>query len=178
MAIRNLRYDDDLILYKVSRKVDIVDDKIRELIYDMFETMYKYNGVGLSAVQVGILKRVITIDTEEENGKVALINPVIIKKKDKKNLEEGCLSFPNLFGKVERYDYVEVKGLDYNGDEVIIKATGLLAQALQHEIDHLDGKVFTERVNQKTLYYINNNGQKEQVRYDNENKHIVKLKDR
>ena len=95
MAIRNLRYEKDEILRKKSREEETIDDKIQTLIDDMIDTMYKYNGVGLSAVQVGVLKRVVVIDIDDGNGVIILINPKIIKTKGEQEVEEGCLSFPN-----------------------------------------------------------------------------------
>ena len=102
MAIRIIRQEGDEILKKKSREVDVIDDKIQVLIDDMIETMHKYNGVGLAAVQVGILKRVIVIDIYDDNGPIVLINPVITKTKGEQEVDEGCLSFPNKFAKVIR----------------------------------------------------------------------------
>ena len=146
MAIRNLRYEGDEILTKVSREVEEVNDKIRELMDDMIETMHKYNGVGLAAPQVGVLKRVIVIDLYEEGTQYKLVNPVIIKQKGDQECEEGCLSFPNQFGKVVRHKKVKVKALDLDGKKVTLEAEDLLAQALQHEIDHLDGELFKGKI--------------------------------
>ena len=114
MAIRNLRLEKDEILKKKSREVEVIDDKIQTLIDDMIETMYKYNGVGLSAVQVGILKRVVVIDIDDGTGVKVLINPKILKTKGSKECEEGCLSFPNEFGKVIRPTEVVVEFYDRN----------------------------------------------------------------
>ena len=105
MAIRNLRYQGDEILKKKSREVpeeDISEEKIQTLIDDMIDTMHKYNGVGLAAVQVGILKRIVVIDLYDDKGPIVLINPIITKTKGEQEVEEGCLSFPNEFGKVVR----------------------------------------------------------------------------
>ena len=151
MAIRNLRYDKDEILRKHSREVEVIDDKIKELIEDMFETMHKYEGVGLAAPQVGILKRVIVIDLYEEGTQYALINPVIVKTKGEQICEEGCLSFPNQFGKVKRPKEIEIVALDINGNKIRVKGKDLLAQAISHEIDHLDGKLFIDFVEPDTL---------------------------
>ena len=120
----------------------------------MIETMHFANGVGLSAVQVGILKRVVVIDLYDGNKPLKLINPRIIKQKGKQEVEEGCLSFPNQFGKVVRPMEVTVKALDENGKEITIKGKELLAQALAHEIDHLDGNLFVDIVEPGTLQYI------------------------
>ena len=146
MAIRNLRYEGDEILKKKSREVEIIDDKIQQLIDDMIETMHKYNGVGLAAVQVGILKRVVVIDTYEDDGPIALINPVILKTKGEREVEEGCLSFPNKFAKVIRPEEVVAEYTDRNGKRIKVKAKELLAQAICHELDHLDGEVFVDKM--------------------------------
>ncbi len=156
MAIRMIRQEGDEILKKKSRVVEVIDDKIKELIKDMIETMHKYDGVGLAAVQVGVLKRVVVIDTYEEGSPVyVLINPEIIKTKGLREIEEGCLSFPNKFAKVERPEEVTVKALDENGKEIEIKATGLLAQAICHEVDHLNGEVFIDKIIPGTLEVVN-----------------------
>lgn len=155
MAIRNIRQEGDEILHKISREVEVVDDKIRELMEDMVETMHKYDGVGLAAVQVGILKRVIVIDIYDENTPILkLANPKIIKVAGERIVDEGCLSFPNEFAKVKRPTEVEVEGLNEKGEKVIIKAKDLLAQALCHEIDHLNGITFVDIMEEGTLQYI------------------------
>ena len=120
----------------------------------MFETMHKANGLGLAAPQIGILKRIIVIDLYDEGGKYALVNPVIIEAKGKQIVSEGCLSFPQQFAKVERPEEVTVKGLDENGDKITLVAKGLLAQALCHEIDHLNGDLFIEKIIPGTLEII------------------------
>lgn len=144
MAIRNIRTEDDEILKKKSKDVEVIDDKIRELIKDMVDTMHKFDGVGLAAVQVGILKRIIVIDLYDEKPIIKLINPVITKTKGKQEVEEGCLSFPNKYVKVIRPEEVTVEGLDENGKKIKITGTGLLAQAISHEVNHLDGIVLTD----------------------------------
>ena len=151
MAIRNLRYDNDEILRKRSREIEVIDDKIKELAQDMLDTMHKYDGVGLAAPQVGILKRLIVIDLYEEGTQFILINPVIVKTSGEQVCDEGCLSFPNQFGKVKRPKEIEVVALDIDGKKVRIKGKDLLAQALAHEIDHLDGKLFVDIVEPGTL---------------------------
>ena len=157
MAIRNLRYEGDEILKKVSREVEEVNDKIRELLDDMMDTMHKFNGVGLAAPQVGVLK--IVIDLYEEGTQYKLVNPVIIKEKGDQECEEGCLSFPNKFGKVHRPKEVVVEALNEDGKKVRIKAKDLLAQALCHEVDHLNGKLFVDIVEPGTLEVVNPNNQ-------------------
>ena len=154
MAIRNIRLEKDEILKKKSREVEVIDDKIQTLIDDMIETMYKYNGVGLSAVQVGVLKRVVVIDIDDETGVKVLINPKITKTKGEHEVEEGCLSFPNKFAKVERPEQVVVEGLNIKGEKVKVKGTGLLAQALAHEVDHLNGELFVDKMIPGTLEVV------------------------
>jgi len=147
MAIRNLRYEGDEILSKKSREIEVIDDRIKELAEDMFDTMHKYDGLGLAGVQVGILKRIIVIDLYDDVSKFCLINPEIVEKSDETvEIEEGCLSFPNQFGKVVRSVKVKVKALDLDGKKVTLEAEGLLAQALQHEIDHLNGITFKGKI--------------------------------
>ena len=155
MAIRNIREEGDEILKKKSREVEIVDDKIKELLDDMVDTMHKYNGVGLAAVQVGVLKRVIVIDLYEEGVEpLKLVNPVITKQKGEQECEEGCLSFPNKYAKMIRPKEVWVEALDENGKKTQIHGKDLLAQALAHEIDHLNGIVFVDKMIPGTLEYV------------------------
>ena len=154
MAIRNLRFEKDEILKKRSREVEVIDEKIQTLIDDMIETMYKYNGVGLSAVQVGVLKRVVVIDIDDGTGVKILINPKIVKTKGEQEVEEGCLSFPNQYAKMVRPKEVIVEALDRDGKKITIKAKDLLAQAIAHECDHLDGVVFVDKMLPGTLEYV------------------------
>ena len=154
MAIRNLRYSGDEILKKKSREVETIDEKIQELIDDMIETMHKYNGVGLAAVQVGVLKRVVVIDLYDDKGVIVLINPVITKVKGEQEVDEGCLSFPNQFAKVIRPAEVIVEYIDRDGKKKKLKAKELLAQAISHEVDHLNGEVFMDKIIPGTLEYI------------------------
>ena len=154
MAIRNLRYEGDEILKKKSREVEVIDDKIQNLIDDMIETMHKYNGVGLAAVQVGILKKVVVIDLYDDKGPIVLINPVILKTKGEQEVDEGCLSFPNEFAKVIRPAEVTAEYTDRNGKRIKVKAKELLAQAICHEVDHLNGEVFIDKIIPGTLEYI------------------------
>ena len=145
MAIRNLRYEGDEILKKVSKEVDVIDDKVKELVEDMFDTMHKADG--LAAVQVGVLKRIVVIDLYDGQSKFVLINPKILKfEGEKVPSEEGCLSFPNQFGQVERYEKVTVEALGLDGKKFTLEAKELLAQCIQHECDHLDGHVFKEKI--------------------------------
>ena len=154
MAIRTMRLEKDEILRKKSREVDIIDDKIQTLIDDMIDTMYKYNGVGLSAVQVGVLKRVVVIDIDDGNGVITLINPKITKTKGEQEVEEGCLSFPNQYAKMIRPKEVVVEALDRSGKKITIKSKDLLAQAIAHECDHLDGVVFVDKMIPGTLEHV------------------------
>lgn len=154
MAIRKLRYEGDEILKKKSREVEVIDEKLQILIDDMIETMHKYNGVGLAAVQVGILKRVVTIDIYDDNGPIVLINPVIIKTKGAEEVDEGCLSFPNQFAKVVRPTEVVAEYTDREGKRMRVKAKDLLAQAICHEVDHLNGEVFIDKIVPGTLEYV------------------------
>lgn len=143
MAIRNLRFDGDDILRKKSKKVTEIDDKIIELLDDMAETMYKNNGVGLAAPQVGILKRIVVVDVGD--GLIELINPVIVDKHGKQVSQEGCLSVPGVFGNVERPSKIKVKALNRKGEEITYNADKLLAVAMCHELDHLDGILFKDK---------------------------------
>ncbi len=160
MAIRNLRYDGDEILRKKSKEIEKIDEKIVELAQDMMDTMHKWNGLGLSAVQVGVLKRLVVMDMYEDGEQYILINPVIIKEKGTQECDEGCLSFPNQYGKVDRPLEVTVEALDINGKKVRIKAKGLLAECISHELDHLEGILFTDKVKPGTLEVVNPENQK------------------
>lgn len=145
----------DLILKKKAKPVEKFDEKLQILIDDMIETMHSANGVGLAAQQVGILKRLVVIDIYDGKGPIILINPEIIKTKGEREVEEGCLSFPNQFATVVRPKEVIVEALDREGKKIKIKAKDLLlAQAICHEIDHLDGRVFTDIMIPGTLQYV------------------------
>lgn len=144
MAIRNIRKLGDDILRKKCRNVEKIDDRILTLLDDMADTMNEANGVGLAAPQVGILKRVVVIDVGD--GLIELINPVIIDKTGSATELEGCLSVPGKWGTVTRPQKVTVRALDRNGNEFEITGDGMLAKAFCHEIDHLDGIVFVDKV--------------------------------
>ncbi|NFN15665.1 peptide deformylase [Clostridium botulinum] len=145
MALRQIRLCDDPILRKKSKEVEVVDDKIRDILNDMAETMYNTeNGAGLAAPQVGILKRLVVIDMWQ--GLIKLINPKIIKKEGIQQVIEGCLSSPNVFGKLKRPYKVIVQALNENGEEIELIGTGDLVKCFCHEIDHLDGILFTDLV--------------------------------
>jgi peptide deformylase len=153
MAQRQIRVDDDEILRKASKNVDKVDDRIRQLIDDMKETMYTSDGVGLAAVQIGVLKRIVVIDVGE--GPIVLINPEILSSSGKRIDTEGCLSVTEYVGKVERPAKLKVKALDEEFKKVEYCARELFARAVCHELDHLDGVLFTDRaqeiINKKDL---------------------------
>ena len=144
MAIRNIRVLGDEILRKKAKEITEVTPRIQELIDDMFETMYDADGVGLAAPQVGIRKRLVVIDCGEEP--LVLINPVILETSGEQTGQEGCLSVPNKVGIVTRPNYAKVKAYDENMQEYIIEGTELLARCLCHEIDHLNGILFTDKV--------------------------------
>lgn len=144
MALRQVRYKEDDVLYKECKEVKKFDEKLGILLDDMYDTMNKANGVGLAAPQVGILKRAVVIDIG--GGRIELINPQIIETSGIQTGTEGCLSFPNVWGEVERPNYVKVKAFDRYGKEFELEGEELLARAICHECDHLDGIVFTSRV--------------------------------
>jgi peptide deformylase len=147
MTIKNIITEPDKILRKISSPVQEVGDAERKIMDDMVETMYSANGIGLAAIQIGIPKRIIVIDLKIENKKNPLffVNPVI-KNKDnlKSTYEEGCLSVPNQFAEIDRPKKCDVEYLDYNGEKKILKAEGLLATCIQHEMDHLEGILFID----------------------------------
>lgn len=147
MAIRNIRVLGDKALSKVSKEVKTVDDKLLTLIEDMLDTMYDTMGVGLAAPQVGILKRVVVIDVSESGEEpIILINPVIIETDGEQTGDEGCLSVPGKLGTVTRPNYVKVKAFNENMEEIVIEGTDFLARAFCHEIDHLNGILYIDKV--------------------------------
>lgn len=148
MALREVRKLGDEILRKKSRKIECVDGKIKILLEDMVETMHHEDGVGLAAPQVGVLKRAVVIDGGEGEI-IKLINPVITAVEGKQSDEEGCLSLPGRSGIVARPQKVTVKALNENGEEIIITGEDLIARAFCHEIDHLDGILFIDKVEKK-----------------------------
>ena len=162
MAIRIVRENGDEILRKKSREVEVVDDRIRELLDDMVETLHSYNGVGLAGPQIGILKRIVVIDLYDDKGPIKLVNPRIVKQKGEQEVEEGCLSFPNQFAKIIRPAEVTIEALNENGKKVKIKGEGLLAQAISHEIDHLDGILFVDKIIPGTLEYVSPDSNKDE----------------
>ena len=144
MALRTIRVEGDPVLTKISRPVDKMTPRIQDLITDMLDTMYEAMGVGLAAPQVGILKRIVVIDVGD--GPIILINPEIIEKSGEQTGDEGCLSVPGMSGQVTRPDHVKVKALNEDMEEVVYEGEGLLARACCHELDHLDGHMYTELV--------------------------------
>ena len=158
MALRTIRTEGDPVLSKKCRPVEEITPRIRELITDMLETMYDACGVGLAAPQVGILKRIVVIDVGE--GPIILINPEIVESSGEQTGEEGCLSVPGMSGQVTRPNYVKVKALDMDMKEAEYEGEELLARAFCHEIDHLDGKMYTRLV-EGELHHVNYDDEEE-----------------
>lgn len=141
---RTIRIQGDPVLTKKCREITEMTPKIKELIDDMLDTMYEANGVGLAGPQVGVLKRIVVIDIGE--GPVVMINPVILEKSGEQTGDEGCLSLPGKAGTVTRPNYVKARAFDENMEEYEIEGTELMARAICHELDHLDGHMYTEIV--------------------------------
>lgn len=147
MAIRNIRELGDKVLTKISKEIIEDDKKLHQLIDDMLDTMYDASGVGLAAPQVGVLKRLVVIDVSEEGeNPLILINPVILETDGEQTGDEGCLSVPGKLGTVTRPNYVKVKALNEDMEEFIAEGTELLARAICHEIDHLDGLLYVDKM--------------------------------
>ena len=144
MAVREIREIGDEILRKKSKEVTKMTMRTQILMGDMLETMYEHGGVGLAAPQVGVLKRIVVIDVGE--GPIVLINPKIVEASGEQTGEEGCLSVPGKAGVVTRPDHVKVKALDQHMEEVVLEGEELLARAICHELEHLDGKLYVDRV--------------------------------
>tara|TARA_Y100001980_G_C14463788_1_gene245209 strand:- start:173 stop:697 length:525 start_codon:yes stop_codon:yes gene_type:complete len=148
MAIKKILVEPNKLLRQVSQPVDEVNTEIQKLMDDMLETMYSANGIGLAAIQIGVPKNLIVIDLltkEKKKNPMFFVNPKILKKSSKMSkYEEGCLSIPNLFAEVQRPSECEIEYLDYEGNKKSLKATGLLATCIQHEIDHLKGILFID----------------------------------
>ena len=152
MAVLEIKRAGDPVLKKISEPVKRIDKKVKRILKDMADTLYKSgNGIGLAAPQVGILQRIVVIDLQDGNGLLELINPVSPKKEGAKMVCEGCLSVPNFEGEVERAEYVECEFTDPHGKKQFIAADGLMAVCLQHETDHLDGILFTDKAVTITL---------------------------
>jgi len=143
MAILTILKDGDPTLRKTSREVTEITPRILTLLDDMADTLHKAEGCGLAAVQVGVLRRIVLVETEKDN-LIEMINPVIIEKSGKQNELEGCLSVPDVWGITDRPEKVTVKALDRYGKEFTVSGTGLAARAFCHELDHLDGRLFTD----------------------------------
>ncbi|MBT8430527.1 MAG: peptide deformylase [Gammaproteobacteria bacterium] len=145
MAILEILHFPDARLRNVAKPVAQVDDSVRKLIDDMLETMYEAPGIGLAAIQVNQPRRVIVVDiSEERNQPLALVNPEILEKHGEEQMEEGCLSVPGVYEPVQRAERVRVRALDRDGGLIDMEVDGLLAVCIQHEIDHLDGKLFVD----------------------------------
>ncbi len=145
MALRQIRMEGDPVLTKKCRPVEEMNDRTRQLIEDMLDTMYEAMGVGLAAPQVGILKRIVVIDVGE--GPLVLVNPRIVETSGEQTGDEGCLSLPGMAGEVTRPNYVKVLAFDENMEAIEVEGTELLARAICHECDHLDGIMYTAHVN-------------------------------
>lgn len=145
MALLKIREIGDPVLRSKAKEIDEVNKKTNDLIDNMFETMYEEDGVGLAAPQVGMLKRIAVVDIREGN-KVVLINPEIIEEEGKAIMEEGCLSIPGETGDVIRAEKIKVKSLDREGSQIEFEAEGFEARAIQHEIDHLNGVLFVDKI--------------------------------
>lgn len=149
MAVHNVLHFPDPRLRNKALPVDVVDDSIRTLVDDMFETMYYDQGIGLAATQINITKRVITIDiSDTRDQQLCLINPEILELKGTEEMEEGCLSVPGIYDTVQRADWVKVRALNRQGESFELETDGLLAVCIQHEIDHLNGKLFIDYLSQ------------------------------
>ena len=145
MALLEIKEYGEPVLREKALPVKEITPEILNLIKDMAETMYTASGVGLAALQVGVPKRIILVDGEED-GLIVLINPMIIKSEGEVVAEEGCLSVPDIYSQVKRSSKITIKALNENGDPIEITEEGLIARALQHEIDHLDGILFIDRI--------------------------------
>jgi peptide deformylase len=166
MAILSIKKYPEPILRKKAKEITKIRKKTLNLITNMLETMYSAKGLGLAATQVGVLERIIVVDTTPSDEKnkpdktnhkaIVLINPKILSEEGENISEEGCLSFPNITGKVKRAAQIIVSGLNVNGEKVEIKAGGLPARIIQHEIDHLDGILFIDRMDKETRKAIKN----------------------
>jgi peptide deformylase len=168
MAILDILHFPDDRLRRKAEPVGSVDDRVRQLIDDMFETMYEAPGIGLAAVQVNVLERVIVVDVSEDRSQpLALINPEITRLEGIEEMDEGCLSVPGVFEKVQRADAITVKALSSDGDAFEMDAEGLLAVCIQHEIDHLDGKLFIDYLSELKRQRIRKKLSKQQTAGNN-----------
>lgn len=146
MAVKPIVMYPAEVLEMPCEKVTVFDKKLSKLLTDMYDTMIENDGVGLAAPQIGLSKQIAIVDIDDHHGTIELINPVILEQRGKQTGPEGCLSFPGLYGDVSRADYVKVRAFNRKGKVRIIEAEGFLARAIQHEIDHLEGILFTSKV--------------------------------
>jgi len=144
MSIRLIVKEPDTVLREVAKPVTKFNSNLKKLLKDMAETMYDADGVGLAAPQIGISKRIIVVDVGDENGLVEMVNPVIIERDGEQLGPEGCLSIPNINGEVLRADHIVVQGQNSDGETFTVEATGYFSRAFQHEVDHLNGVLFTD----------------------------------
>ena len=147
------------VLRKVAEPVEEINDEIIQIVADMLEAMYKFEGVGIAAPQIGISKRIVIVDTEPSNPAskpIVLINPEIVEKDGEIGEDEGCLSVPEIRGDVKRAERVVVEGIDLEGNKIRVEGTELLARALQHEIDHINGKLFIDHLSRLKKQLIKN----------------------
>ncbi|WP_283147789.1 peptide deformylase [Silvimonas soli] len=155
MAILNILHYPDERLHTIAKPVTVFDAKLQQLINDMAETMYAAPGIGLAATQVNVHERLIVIDiSESKDDLIVLINPRILEMDGKTKSEEGCLSVPGIYEEVDRAEHIKVSAQDRNGKEISIDASGLLAVCIQHEMDHLEGKIFVEKLSRLKLTRI------------------------
>jgi peptide deformylase len=163
MTTLDILHFPDPRLRKVARPVEQVNDSVRQLVDNMLETMYAAPGIGLAATQVNVDKRVVVIDiSEEKDQPLCLINPEVLELQGVEEMEEGCLSVPGIYETVQRAEQVRVRALDRDGQTIELEADGLLAVCIQHEIDHLDGKLFVDYVSQLKRSRIRKKLEKEQ----------------
>ncbi|MDA1475591.1 peptide deformylase [Bacillus changyiensis] len=146
MAVKSIVIYPADVLETPAEPVTAFDKSLRKLLGDMYDTMLEFDGVGLAAPQIGVLKRVAVVDIGDETGRIELINPKVMAQRGEQIGPEGCLSFPGLYGEVNRSDHVKVRALNRHGKPFTIEADGFLARALLHEIDHLDGILFTSKI--------------------------------
>ncbi|TDO10861.1 peptide deformylase [Bacillus subtilis] len=146
MAVKKVVTHPAEVLETPAETVTVFDKKVKKLLDDMYDTMLEMDGVGLAAPQIGILKRVAVVDIGDDSDRIDLVNPEILEKSGEQTGIEGCLSFPGVYGDVTRADYVKVRALNRQGKPFILEARGFLARAVQHEMDHLDGVLFTSKI--------------------------------
>ncbi|MCY8599934.1 peptide deformylase [Bacillus spizizenii] len=146
MAVKKVVTHPAEVLETPTESVTVFDKKLKKLLDDMYDTMLEMDGVGLAAPQIGILKRVAVVDIGDNSGRIDLVNPEILEKSGEQTGIEGCLSFPGVYGDVTRADYVKVRAFNRQGKSFILEARGFLARAIQHEMDHLDGVLFTSKI--------------------------------